>query len=65
VYDINAPHAFGLRESKTNAMHAYGRISAPIPQGLVYDKNAPHAFGLRESKHTYGPVDKHPSLKGW
>ena len=33
VYDINAPHASGLRESK----HAYGRSSAPIAQGLVYD----------------------------
>ena len=54
VYDINAPHASGLRESK----HAYGRNSAPIVQGLVYDTNAPHAFGLRESKpnamHSYG-----------
>jgi len=58
VYDINAPHAFGLRESKPNAMHAYGRSSAPIAQGLVCDINAPHAFGLRESKpnamHFYG-----------
>jgi len=34
---MNAPHAFGLRESKPNAMHAYGRSSAPIAQGLVYD----------------------------
>jgi hypothetical protein len=56
VYDINAPHAFGLRESKPNAMHAYGRSSAPIAQGLVYDINAPHAFGLRDSKRTYGSV---------
>ena len=58
VYDMNAPHAFGLRESKPNAMHTYGRSSAPIAQGLVYDMNAPHAFGLRESKpnamHAYG-----------
>jgi len=58
VYDINAPHAFGLRESKPKAMHAYGRSSAPITQGLVYDINAPHAFGMRESKpnamHAYG-----------
>ena len=58
VYDINAPHAFGLRESKPKAMHAYGRSSAPIAHELVYDINAPHAFGLRESKpkatHAYG-----------
>jgi len=58
VYAINAPHAFGLRESKPKAMHAYGRSSAPIAQGLVYDINAPHAFGRRESKpnamHAYG-----------
>ena len=44
VYNINAPHVFGLRESKPNAMHAYGRNSAPIDQGLVYDINAPHAL---------------------
>jgi len=56
VYDINAPHTSGLRESK----HAYRRSSTPIAQGLVYDINAPHAFGLRESKpnaimrHAYG-----------
>jgi len=50
MYDTNAPHAFGLREPKPNAMHAYGRTSAPIAQGLVYDINAPHAFGLRDSK---------------
>jgi len=56
VYDINAPHAFGLRDSKPNAMHAYGRSSAPIAQGLEYDINAPHALGLRESKRTCGPV---------
>jgi len=37
-------------------MHAYGRRSAPIAQGLVYDINAPHVFGMRESKRTYGPV---------
>ena len=58
VYDINAPHTFGLRESKPQAMHAYGRSSAPIAHELVYDINAPHAFGLRDSKstamHTYG-----------
>jgi len=58
VYDINAPHVFGLRESKPNAMHAYGRSSAPIPQGLVYDINASQTFGMRESKpnamHAYG-----------
>ena len=58
VYDINAPYAFGLRESKPNAMHAYGRSCAPIAQGLVYDINAPHVFGLRDSKpnvmHAYG-----------
>ena len=58
VCDINAPHAFGLRESKPNEMHAYGRSSAPIAQGLVYDINAPHAFVLRDSKpnamHAYG-----------
>jgi len=39
-------------------MHAYGRSSAPIAQGLVYDINSPHVFGLRESKpkamHAYG-----------
>ena len=46
VYDINAPHAFGLRASKPNAMHAYVRSSSPIAQGLVYGINAPHAFGL-------------------
>jgi len=56
VYDMNAPHAFGLRDSKPNAMHAYRCNSAPIAQGLVYDINSPHAFGLRESKRTYGPV---------
>ena len=50
MYDINAPHAFGLRESKLKAMHAYGRSSAPIAHELVYDINAPHASGLRESK---------------
>ena len=37
MYDINAPHAFGLRESKLKAMHAYGRRSAPVGQGLLYD----------------------------
>jgi len=37
-------------------MHAYGRRSAPIVQGLVYDINAPHVFGLTEPKRTYGPV---------
>ena len=47
VYDINAPHDFGLRESNPNAMHTYGRSSAPIPQGLVYDINAPHAYRCR------------------
>jgi len=56
VYDINAPHAFGLRDSKPNAMHAYGHSSVTIAQRLVYDINAPHALGLRESKRTYGPV---------
>jgi len=50
VYEINAPHAFGLRESKPNAIYAYRRNSAPIAQGLVYDINTAHAFGLRESK---------------
>ena len=50
VYDINAPHALGLRDSTPNAMHAYGRRSVPIAQGLVYDINTPHALGLRESK---------------
>jgi len=58
VYDINAPHVFGLRESKPRAMHAYGRSSAPIAHELVYDINAPHVFGLRESQskamHAYG-----------
>jgi len=33
-----------------NAMHAYGRSSAPIAHELVYDINTPHDFGLRESK---------------
>ena len=56
MYDINVPHAFGLRESKPNAIHVYGRNSAPIAQGLVYDINVPHGFGLRESKSTYGSV---------
>ena len=50
-----------------NAMHAYGRSSAPIAHELVYDINAPHAFGLRESKpkvmHAYGrssaPIGMH------
>ena len=56
VYDINAPHAFWLRDSKSNAMHVYSRSSAPIAPGLVYDINAPHVFGLRESKRTYRPV---------
>ena len=37
VYDINAPHASGLRESKLKAMDVYGRSSAPVGQGLVYD----------------------------
>jgi len=58
VYDINVPHVFGLRQSKSKAMHVYGGSSAPIAQGLVYDLNAPHVFGLRESKpkgmHAYG-----------
>jgi len=39
-----------------NAMHAYGRNSAPITQGLVYDINALHAFWLREFQRTYGSV---------
>ena len=56
MYDINVPQTFGLRDSKPNAMHAYGRISVPIAQGLVYDINAPHGLGLRESKRTYGSV---------
>jgi len=58
MYDINAPHVFGLRESKPNVMHTYGRNSSPIARGLVYDINAPHVFGLRESKRTYGPVSR-------
>ena len=33
-----------------NAMHAYGRSSAPIAHELVYDINAPHAFGPRGKK---------------
>jgi len=37
-------------------MHAYGRNSVPIAQGLVYDINAPHVLGVRELKRTYGPV---------
>ena len=56
VYDISAPHAFGLRDSNPNVIHAYGRTSAPIAQGLVYDINASHAFELRESQRTYGSV---------
>jgi len=31
VYNINAPHALGLRESK----RTYGSVSTPIAQGLV------------------------------
>jgi len=55
---MNTPNDFGLRESKTNEIHAYGRSSVPIAQGLVYDINATHAFGLRDSipnaMHAYG-----------
>jgi len=36
VYDINATHAFGLRESK----RTYGSVSTPIAQGLVEIINA-------------------------
>jgi len=50
VYDINTPHAFGVRQSKPNAIHTYGRGSPPITQGLVSDINTPHVFGLRDSK---------------
>jgi len=46
-----------------DAMHAYGRNSPPIGQGLVNDINAPHPFGLRESKRTYGPVST-PIVQG-
>ena len=47
--------AQGLEED-INAMHASGRSSAPIGQGLVYDINTLHAFWLRESQRTYGSV---------
>ena len=50
VYDINASHVFGLRESKPKAMHAQGRSSGTIAQGLVSAINAPHVSGLRELK---------------
>jgi len=36
VYHINAPHAFGLKESK----RTYGSVSTPIAQGLVAIINA-------------------------
>jgi len=55
VYDINAPHAFGLRESK----RTYGSLSTPIAQGLVKIINAkdtkmvmcPKAQGLVSNTH--------------
>ena len=55
MYDINAPHAFGLRESK----RTYGSLSTPIAQGLVEIINAkdtkvvipPKAQGLVNKTH--------------
>jgi len=49
-------HTYSPRAEDINAMHAYGRSSTPIAQGLVYDINALYAFWLRESQRTYGSV---------
>jgi len=64
VYDINATHAFGLRELK----HTYGFVSTPIAQGLVEIINAkdtkmlmsPKAQGLvSNTHHSKSRMEKH------
>jgi len=63
VYDINVPHAFGLRESK----RTYGSVSTPIGQGLVAIIDAedpkmvmsPKAQGLVKKKKEFRDEGEH------